>query len=93
MSDYIDLVLCETNNGKRELFQAPRFSRLSKGEMVIAECEEGDVMTNVLASMSINLEADTDETDFLKTALGFEVEELGKIKSRVVFRAMDYKED
>ena len=92
MREYIDLVLCETCNGKREAFQAPAFSHLSSGDMVIVECEEGEEMTNVVISLTISPE-DKEEIAFITKALKFEVDELMKIKSKVVFRRLEYKED
>ena len=93
MRDYIDLVLCDTCTGKRDVYQAPRFTHLNRGDMVIVESGEGEEMTNVVASISINLE-ESEELNFIKAALGItEIEELNRIKSKVVFRALDYKED
>ena len=92
MRDYIDLVLCETCNGKREVFRAPAFSHLSKGEMVIVETDEGEEMTNVVSSLCIS-PREIDELAFITKALKFEVDELRKIKSKVVFRTLEYKED
>lgn len=88
MRDYIDLVLCETCNGKREVFQAPAFSHLLSGDMVIVECEEGEEMTNVVISLTISPE-DKEELAFITKALKFEVDELMKIKSKVVFRRLE----
>lgn len=92
MRDYIDLVLCETCTGKREVFQAPKFSHLKTGDMVIVEDGQGEEMTNVVASLSISTE-ESEELTFIKASLKFEIEELGRIKSKVTFRQFDYKED
>lgn len=92
MRDYIDLVLCETCNGKREVFRAPAFSHLKNGEMVIVETDKGEEMTNVVISLCIGLD-ETENLAFIKEALQFEVDELEKVKSKVVFRTLDYKED
>ena len=93
MRDYIDIVLCETCTGKRDVYQAPRFTHLNHGDMVIVESGEGEEMTNVVASISINLE-ESEELNFIKAALDItEIEDLNRIKSKVVFRALDYKED
>lgn len=91
MRDYIDLVLCETCTGNREIFQAPKFSHLAEGDMVIAENGDGEVMTNVIKSISIG--TNDEDFDFLKAALKFELEDLNRIKSRVYYRELEYKED
>ena len=92
MRDYIDLVLCETCNGRREVFQAPRFSHLEAGEMVTVESGEGLEMTNVVASLSIRT-SDSEELTFIKEALKFDLADLRRIKSRMMFKNLDYKED
>ena len=89
---YIDIVLCETCTGKREVFQAPRFSHLAKGDMVIVESGDGEEMTNVVASVSISTN-ESEELSFIKAALNFEIEDLSQIKKKIVFRTFDYKED
>ena len=92
MRDYIDLVLCETCNGKKEVYQAPRFTHLRAGEMVIVEDGQGEEMTNVLASLSISTE-ESEELTFIEKALDISIDELNRVKSRVVFKAFDYEED
>ena len=49
-------------------------------------------MTNVVISLTISPE-DKEEIAFITKALKFEVDELMKIKSKVVFRRLEYKED
>ena len=94
MGNYIDLVLCETCNGKKELFQAPAFSHFKNGEMVIVETESGDGMTNVVSSLCLRFD-EQEECDFIKAALNVSgsFDELDRIKSRVVFRKFEYEEE
>ena len=92
MREYIDLVLCETCTGNREIFQAPKFSHLAQGDMVIAENGDGEVMTNVIKSISIGIN-DCEEFDFMKKALKFELKDLNRIKSRLYIRELEYEEE
>lgn len=89
MREYIDLVLCETCNGKRKLLQAPAWTSLKAGDMVIASCGDGEMMLNVVSSICIG--TDTEEFEFiLKLVNPLELE---KIKSKIIIRTLDYKED
>lgn len=93
MKGYIDLVLCETCTGKRDVFLAPRWSNLKSGDMVIIEDGEGEGMTNVLASVTIGTD-DTEELEFIKATMNFsDIEDLNRIKSKVVFKQFKYEED
>ena len=93
MRDYIDLVLCETCTGKREVFKAPRFSHLNEGDMVIVESGEGEEMTNVISSVSISTE-ESEELTFIKATMNIsDIKDLDRIKSRVVFRKFEYEEE
>ena len=92
MNNYVDLVLCETTSRKREVFLAPKWSHLESGDMVVTESETGNGMTNVVASMTVDT-TDDEMVNFLEMALIFKFKELNRVKSRVVFRAFDYKED
>ena len=94
MRDYIDLVLCETCNGKREVFQAPSWSHLKESDMVIVESGEGEEMTNVVCSLTLRKD-EVEEFEFITAVLNLPhtLEELNRIKSKVVFKALDYKED
>ena len=95
MENYIDLVICESFNGKREFFQAPAFSHLENGEMVIVECAAGEGLTNVVASHSLRL-TDKEEVDFIKAALNIpeyeSLDEIDRIKGRYIFRKLDFEE-
>lgn len=89
MREYIDLVLCETCNGKRELLQAPAWTHLKAGDMVVASCGDGEVMMNVVSSICIG--TDTEEFEFiLEMANSVELE---KIKSKIIIRELNYEED
>ena len=92
MREYIDLVFCKSLTGETEVFQAPAFTHLKEGDMVIAQSEEGEIMTNVVASVSIS--TDSDELDFILKMLNAEsFEELEKVKSKVIYTDLDYKEE
>ena len=89
MSNYIDLVLCESAHGTSRLYQAPKFSHLDKGTLVIAESGDGEETLNVVSSISIA----TDSEEFAFIMELFKVDELERIKSKVRIVALDYKED
>lgn len=92
MREYIDLVFCKALTGETEVFQAPAFSHLKEGDMVIAQSEEGEIMTNVVASVCISTESE--ELDFILKMLNAEsYEELERVKSKVTYRDLEYKED
>ena len=92
MRDYVDLVLCKTLTGDMDVYQAPQFSHLKAGDMIIAESENGETMTNVVASISISTESE--ELDFILKLISAESwEELERVKSKVIYRDLDYKED
>ena len=92
MREYVDLVLCKTLAGEMEVYQAPQFSHLKEGEMIIAESENGETTTNVVASISISTESE--ELDFILKLIGAgSWEELERVKSKVIYRNLEYKED
>ena len=82
---YIDLVLCETNQGIT-LYQAPKFSMLKEGDEVIVKDAKGkDVVVHVKNVMSIS--KISDEYDFITTLNGGEP---FKIAGILKFDAFDY---
>ena len=87
MREYIDLVLCETCNGKREVFEAPGFSHLKKGEMVIVETENGQDMMNVIQSLCISIKSE--ELEFINEI----VETSGRVKSKVIYKELEWEEE
>lgn len=92
MSKYVDLVLCKTLTGGQDVFQAPAWSHLKEGDMVIASDEDGEVMTNVVASICIG--TDSEELDFiLKLVNAEDIDELEKVKSKVIYKNLEYKEE
>ena len=92
MREYIDLVFCKSLTGEKEVFQAPAFSHLKEGDMVIAQSENGETMTNVIASIETSIESD--ELAFILKLINVgSYEELSRLKSKVIHRELEYKED
>ena len=92
MREYIDLVFCKSLTGETEVFQAPAFTHLKEGDMVIAESGDGETMTNVVTSIEVG--TDSDELEFILKLIDVgSYEELTKIKSKVIYRNLEYKED
>lgn len=91
MSKYFDFVLCETR-GKKQLFYAPKWAGLERGDMVIVSVDGGEMMATVLASVTLSGDTDKKEIDFIMRATG-SPKDLDRVISRVIFQKMEYKED
>lgn len=92
MSKYVDLVLCKTLTGGQDVYQAPSWSHLKEGDMVIAEDEDGEIMTSVLATISLG--RDSEELGFILQLINAEdVDELERIKSKVIYKNLEYTEE
>ena len=92
MSHYFDFVLCKTLfTSKTDLFHAPSWSTLKKGDLVVVETSSGEQMATVMATMTLSKD-NLDGIDFVMTVTGADTN-VRKVLSKVEYRTFDYEED
>lgn len=89
---YRDYVLCKKENGKTELFYAPRWSDLQEGDLVVVESHEGEMSATVLASVTVRSE-EKDLLNFILKATNNSAESVKRVISRIVFKELEFTED
>ena len=87
---YVDLVLCKhSNDGRFYLFQAPRFTHLHKGSLVIVDTVHGEKEAEVVNSISC--EPDTEEFNFIVDMCKATLP-LKRVLKEIAYRELDYSD-
>ena len=95
MSKYMDLVLCQHDGfEKPNLFRAPAWTRLKKGDRVIVENLDGrgKAEATIQGIMTVNVTEDKDDFDFILLASGATTP-LKKVLSKVFLSELEYEND
>ena len=91
MSKYIDLVICEfSGNVSSEVFVAPQFSGLKKGDEVVVEHEQAEYFGTV--ENCITVSEDEDAFDFILDATGTKTP-LKKVLKKITYHDFKYKNE
>ena len=88
---YIDLVLCKhPNDGRYFLFQAPSFSYLKKGQLVMCETKKGECEAEVVNSVTVEAESELFNfiVDMCKATTP-----LKRVLKVIAYRELKYSED
>lgn len=86
---YVDLVICRTG-GLRRLYQAPAFSNLKEKDEVMVEACDGEMMVEVIRTITVN--AEDEVFDFIVNATGARLP-LNKVLKRLVYDELVFKEE
>lgn len=88
--DYIDLVLCN-RDGKRELYQAPAWTGLQKGDFVSVPLNNGTATAEVIAAMTVADNVENDSFAFVLAATDATVP-LRKVLGKILVSEFRYDE-
>lgn len=88
MSNFIDYVLTKTEDGKKGLYTANRWSHLAKGDLVLIE--PGNAV-EVMSSLTLHEETDDDVINFIQ--LMMETPEPQRLYGRVIIEKFEKEEE
>ena len=93
MSDFhMDLVIVRIGREFPEVYQAPSFSGIRKGDAVVVETEEGDATGIVDSVITVHKTYDKEMLKFMMLSAGCK-EPLKRVRYRIKYVSMEYADE
>lgn len=90
MGNHIDLVIVRVGSEFPQIYEAPSFSRLERGDAVVVETDQGEATGTVEDSVTISRTYQKEVIDFMLRSAGC-VEPLKRVLFKIEYKKMGWE--